>query len=148
MSNMTTFFEINNIIDLYLENFLEKSNGSWDSSYPPYPVTNHYLKNDSTNVLEVSVPGAEEKDITVNVENDILTISLRKHKEEKPEEKPKEEIRYITRRIAKSDFTVHFKLSAKLDVDNIKANLKNGLLILELPLKPEAKPVKKTITIS
>jgi HSP20 family protein len=86
-------------------------------------------------VLKVEVPGIDEKDIDVRVENNVLTV----HGERKVEKEEKEEnFRRIERQYG--TFTRTFTLPSTVDAERIQADYDKGILKIVLPKKAEAKP--------
>jgi HSP20 family protein len=86
-------------------------------------------------VLKVEVPGIDEKDIDVRVENNVLTV----HGERKVEKEEKEEnFRRIERQYG--SFTRTFTLPSTVDAERIQADYDKGILKIVLPKKAEAKP--------
>lgn len=88
--------------------------------------------------VTLEVPGMEEKDIEVEIQDDVLTIKA----EKKEEREEKEKNRYFSERrygmCARS-----FRLPANVDRDAISAGMKNGLLTITLPKAEPSKPSKK-----
>jgi HSP20 family protein len=86
-------------------------------------------------VLKVEVPGIDEKDIDVRVENNVLTV----HGERKVDKEEKEEnFRRIERQYG--SFTRTFTLPSTVDAERIQADYDKGILKIVLPKKAEAKP--------
>jgi HSP20 family protein len=86
-------------------------------------------------VLKVEVPGIDEKDIDVRVENNVLTV----HGDRKVEKEEKEEnFRRIERQYG--SFTRTFTLPSTVDAERIQADYDKGILKIVLPKKAEAKP--------
>jgi HSP20 family protein len=85
--------------------------------------------------LNVEVPGMEEKDIDIRLENNTLTVRGERtfHKEEK-----EENFHRIERRFGA--FSRSFTLPNTVDSENVNANYVNGVLKIELVKKQEAKP--------
>ena len=78
--------------------------------------------------LEAELPGLTEKDFTVNVEHNLLTISSQQeHSEER------EENGYVIRERRSGAFRRSFALPEEVDADQISASFKNGLLTLTVP---------------
>ena len=98
---------------------------------------------DNSFVLEVAAPGFDKGDFSVNVENDILTISASKETKKEEDEKG-----YTRREFSYSSFSRSFTLPDSVNADNIKGAYTNGILTVELPKKPEAAKVKKTVKVS
>src|SRR5947209_4803802 len=85
--------------------------------------------------LKIEVPGVEEKDIDIRVENNTLTV----HGERKFENEEKEEnYRRIERQYG--SFTRTFTLPNTVDAEHVKAHYDKGILNIQLPKKAEAKP--------
>ena len=78
--------------------------------------------------IEMAVPGISKEDLTVDIIDDTLTVKA----------SPKTKSR-LTKELKQSWY-----LSKDIDVDNINAELKNGLLTLTLP---KVKPAKKTVNV-
>lgn len=91
--------------------------------------------------LKIEVPGIDEKDIDVHVENNTLTV----HGERKIDKEEKEEnYRRVERQYG--SFTRTFTLPPTVDTDGVSANYDKGVLKITLPKKAEAKP--KQIKVS
>jgi HSP20 family protein len=85
--------------------------------------------------LKIEVPGIDEKDIDVRVENNTLTV----HGERKIEKEEKEEnYRRVERQYG--SFTRTFTLPQTVDTENVSATYDKGVLKIALPKKAEAKP--------
>jgi HSP20 family protein len=85
--------------------------------------------------LNIEVPGIDEKDIDVRIENNMLTV----HGERKFEKEQKEEnFRRVERQYG--SFTRSFTLPNTVDTDNVQANYDKGILKVQLAKKAEAKP--------
>jgi HSP20 family protein len=93
-------------------------------------------------VMEAELPGYDEKDIEVHLDNNTLTIESKK--EEKQEEK--QEGAYLLQERRSSSFSRSFKLPENADPEGIKAAFKNGILSLEITKRAEAR--KRIIQIS
>src|ERR1700689_3044202 len=92
--------------------------------------------------LKIEVPGIDEKDIDVRVENNTLTV----HGERKIEKEEKEEnYRRVERQYG--SFTRTFTLPQTVDSENVSANYDKGVLKISLPKKAEAKPKQIKVNI-
>jgi HSP20 family protein len=93
-------------------------------------------------VLKLEVPGIEEKDLDVRVENNTLTVKGERKfdKEEKEENFHRIERRYGT-------FFRSFTLPTKVDAEHINASYNAGVLKLELSKKPEAQPKQIKVNV-
>jgi len=93
-------------------------------------------------VLKVEVPGVDEKDIDVRVENNVLTV----HGERKVEKEEKEEnFRRVERQYG--SFTRSFTLPSSVDTGQVSADYNQGVLKIKLAKKAEAKPKQIKINV-
>ena len=92
-------------------------------------------------VVKAEVPGVEQKDISVSIQDQMLTIKGEKHKE-------KEEKDEKYHRVERSwgAFARTIALPAGVDTGKVDATFKDGVLSVKLPKTPAAKgttiPVK------
>jgi HSP20 family protein len=93
-------------------------------------------------VLKLEIPGIDEKDLDIRVENDTLTV--RGERKFEAEEKEKN-----FHRIERSygSFYRAFTLPQIIDTGNVSATYNAGVLKLELKKKPEAKPKQIKINV-
>ncbi len=92
--------------------------------------------------LKIEVPGIEEKDIDVRIENNTLTV----HGERKFEKEEKEEnYRRVERQYG--SFTRSFNLPSTVNPENISANYDKGVLKIKLAKKAEAKPKQIKVNV-
>jgi HSP20 family protein len=116
--------------DGMLDNFFTDT-PVWDTRSPAVDVQ----EKDDEYLMEVELPGLTDKDIELNVEDNVLTLSSKK--EESKEEKKNG---YLIRERRNHEFARTFILPAEVDREKIKAEFKNGLLMVSIPKKAEAKP--------
>lgn len=101
------------------------------------------LENEKAFTLEFSLPGYQKEDLDIKVENELLTISS----EKKGESEVNEE-NYTRKEFSFSSFTRSFTLPEIIDVDNIDAVSKEGILYVTLPKREELLKAKvKSINI-
>jgi HSP20 family protein len=92
--------------------------------------------------LKIEVPGIDEKDIDVRIENNTLTV----HGERKFEKEEKEEnYRRVERQYG--SFTRSFTLPNTVETDNVSANYEKGVLKIKLAKKAEAKPKQIKVNV-
>ena len=103
-------------------------------------------ENDTAYSLEMDLPGRSEKDVSIELDHNVLTISseTKSEKEEKKEEKAeaKEAPKYLLKERSYSKFSRSFTLPDDVEADNITAKVENGLLTINIPVCPEARPVE------
>ncbi|MEM7105293.1 MAG: Hsp20/alpha crystallin family protein [Bacteroidota bacterium] len=102
------------------------------------------IENGDYHVIELAAPGLEKDDFKINVEKDVLTISVAKeNKEENTTEK------YTRKEFSYNSFKRSFHLPETVDTSSIEAKYESGVLKITLPKKEEAKEVPpRTIEIS
>ena len=90
--------------------------------------------------VELDLPGIKKEDIEITTEDNVLTISgERKMKEEVKEDD------YYKVESAYGKFSRSFTLPEKIDVENIHAESKDGVLEVIIPkLKEEEKPLGRS----
>jgi HSP20 family protein len=92
--------------------------------------------------LKIEVPGIDEKDIDVRIENNTLTV----HGERKFEKEEKEEnYRRVERQYG--SFTRTFTLPTTVDQESVQADYEKGVLKIKLAKKEEAKPKQIKVNI-
>jgi HSP20 family protein len=93
-------------------------------------------------VLKLEVPGMEEKDLDIRVENNTLTVKGERklEKDEKEENFHRIERRY-------GSFYRAFTLPSTVDTENVQASYNAGVLKLELNKKAEAQPKQIKVNV-
>ena len=92
--------------------------------------------------LKIEVPGIDEKDIDVRIENNTLTV----HGERKFEKEEKEEnYRRVERQYG--SFTRTFTLPNTVDAEKAQADYDKGVLKITLAKKAEAKPKQIKVNV-
>ena len=84
--------------------------------------------------LEVALPGADRQDIDILFEDGVLTV-----KGERKEAVTGNGCRYFAHEIGWGDFSRSFRLPTYIDLDKVSASYKEGVLVLDLPKREEAK---------
>lgn len=89
--------------------------------------------------IEMVAPGFEKSDFKIDLDKNLLTVSLDKSVDENTEEN------YNLKEFSFNSFSRSFRISNKIDTEKINANYKNGLLQLTLPKREEAieKPARE-----
>ena len=105
---------------------------------PPVDI----YEDEHTVTLKMEVPGIEEKDIDVRIENNTLTV----HGERKIEKEEKEEnFRRVERQYG--SFTRSFTLPSSVDAGQITADYDKGVLKIKLAKKAETKPKQIKVNV-
>ena len=92
--------------------------------------------------LKIEVPGIDEKDINVSIENNTLTVrgERRFEKDEKEENFHRVERMY-------GSFTRSFTLPNTVDPEQVSAHYEKGVLKIRLAKKAEAKPKQIKVNV-
>jgi len=106
------------------------------------PAVDIYEDKDKV-VLKLEVPGIDQKDLHVTVEDNTLTVKG----ERKLEDEEKQENFHRIERTYGSFYRA-FTLPPTVDTANIGADYKAGVLKLELKKKPEAQPKQIEVKIA
>jgi HSP20 family protein len=93
-------------------------------------------------VLKLEVPGIEEKELDIRVENNTLTVKGERKFENDERE---ENFHRIERRYG--SFYRAFTLPSTVDTENVQASYNAGVLKLELNKKPEAQPKQIKVNV-
>lgn len=93
--------------------------------------------------LELAVPGINKKDLKIEVNDDILNISM-----ERSEENNEEESGYRRKEFNYSSFCRSFYLPEDTNRDKIEASYKDGVLSVELQKSGEQAKLSRVVKIS
>ena len=106
-----------------------------------YPKVNVYEYDAKVGVI-AEIPGLDKKDLNIEVEDGVLTVSG-----EKSHGFDEGEAKVIRRELKHSSFKRQFTLGEQLDGDNISANFKDGILSIEIPKIEPTLPKKNIVKI-
>ena len=107
-----------------------------------YPKVNVYEYDDKVGIV-AEIPGLDKKQLNVEVEEGILTISGEKHNTFEDDG-----AKVLRRELKQSSFKRSFELGEQLDGDNIDARFKDGVLTVSIPKIEPEKPKKTFVKIS
>ena len=124
-----------------LNNFFRTSN-SMNEVNRNYPAVN-IVEEPERYRIEVAAPGYSKDDFKLNIENEVLKISVEK-------EQNKVEGENFTRcEFYNGSFERSFVVGKTIDINKIDARYENGILTIALQKKEEAKPQQpRSISIS
>ena len=107
-----------------------------------YPKVNVYEYEDKVGIV-AEIPGLNKKQLNVEVEDGVLTISGDKHSTFEDEG-----AKVLRRELKQSSFKRSFELGEQLDGGNIAASFKDGVLSVSIPKIEPEKPKKTFVKIS
>ena len=94
-------------------------------------------------VAKVDLPGVDEKDIDIRLEDNTLTI-----RGERKFEKSVNEENYLRVERAYGSFTRTFSLPNTVNAEGINASYNNGVLTVHMPKREESKPKQVKINVA
>ena len=104
------------------------------------PATN-IIENDNEFILEFSIPGKDNLDFEVELDNRILTLSLKKSDSVSQDN-------YMLQQFNFSSFNKSYELPISIDLTKIESFYRNGILKVNLPKRKEYhKQAKKIISV-
>ena len=130
---------------VFTESFPEftKEIGVSPFSQTAYPKCDIVDFNDRIEII-AEIPGLSKDQITIDVEDNIIT--LKGEKNSKVEEK--EGGTYLRREVKRSSFQRTFTADSKIfNLDKLKAKFEDGVLELVVPKRETEQPKKRTISI-
>ncbi len=108
-----------------------------------YPMINLYEDQDTVYV-EALAPGVDPASLELSVVRNVLTLSGDKRRS--PEDIKPEAFHRSERAVGK--FVRTFELPVEIDANNVKADYRNGLLIVSLPKAEQAKPKQIQVQVA
>lgn len=94
-------------------------------------------------LLDVVAPGFEKADFKINLDKQVLTISVEKKTENKEETE-----KQIRREFSSRSFKRSFTLDENVDAEKINAKYENGILKVNLPKKENKQEPAKEIVVA
>jgi HSP20 family protein len=91
-------------------------------------------------IFKADLPGVRDADLDINISQNRLTISGRREMEQRDESD-----RYYAVERSYGSFNRSFTLPADIDDAHIEAELRDGVLTLKVPKRPEQQPKKVQI---
>ena len=107
--------------------------GMWNPAVDLYEKDDHF-------VIKAELPGVDKKDISIDLKDRVLTLSGERSNENEVKEE-----NFYRRERSYGKFQRSFTLPADVDADKIKAEFKDGLLMIEVPKPEQQKPKQVTI---
>ena len=111
--------------------------GEW---FPPVDI---YENANQEIVLKAELPGLAREDIDLRVENNTLTL----RGERKQDTEIKQDQYHRVER-SYGAFSRSFSLPTRIDTDKVRAEFKEGVLSITLPVKAEAKPRQIEVAVN
>ena len=128
-----------NVLQERMNRLFEDAGRTWPSDDPAATTTwspaVDIFETEGEIVVKAELPGMERKDITLNLEKNVLSLKGQRHfeKETKDDNYHRIERSY-------GAFSRAFSIPATVDEEKIRADYKDGVLKIILPKKEQAKP--------
>jgi len=149
LERMTEAFDVARDFDSFFEfadsmfpdNMLGLYEGDWSPRLDVY-------ENDDAYFVKVDVPGIDQKDIDMNITNNVLTIKGEKKSSSQDDASKRKGKRYQREERIYGSFHRTVPLPTPVETDNVDAKLKDGVLYVTLPKREEAKPKKISVNVA
>jgi len=130
------------ITSVFDDFFNLKSTGLFENEWYPVVDVNEDAKSIS---VKAEMPGVDEKDINISLEDNLLTVSGEKKSEHTEENKEK---RFLISERSYGAFSRAIRLPDNIKTDDIKAEFKKGILSINIPKKKEEEPKRIKVDIN
>lgn len=114
--------------------------GGWSGQVPTFLPHFDVKETKDGYLFRADLPGVKESDLDISVTGKMLTISGKREEEHREEGE-----QYYASERSYGAFSRSFSLPDGADLDNVKADLKDGVLTVHLAKKPEVQPKKVAI---
>ncbi len=133
--------EMNRVFDDFFRDFDMRlpmmGSASFNGGWPSIDVS----ETEKEVTITAELPGMEEKDVELLLQDGILTLKGEKRSETEDKDRQFSE-RYYGR------FERHIPLGTEVQADKVEARFKNGVVTVTLPKNPDAQPKAKRIAIN
>ncbi len=102
------------------------------------------FENDTAYNIQLATPGLDKQDFQLTVEDDVLTIAVKKEGEGKENDKT---VKFLRKEFSYTDFQRNFQLPEDVNKDEIRADYDRGILHVIIPKKVNT-PVRRTIEVA
>lgn len=133
--------ELKNEMDRIFESFFGERLPTFKEEFSFSPAI-EVSETDNEIIVKAAVPGVDKKDLNISILDNNLIIKgeVKREKEEKKKNYYKQEIAY-------GSFSRTIPLPAEVKVDEIKANMKNGVVTITIPKSEKAKAKEITVEV-
>ena len=141
-----------------MERLLDRFSGNFDMPrFGPLAAAEHFwpkaddgfmtlavdvAEDDKAYTITAELPGIDEKDVDVNITEDVLTLKG----EKRAEKEEKDKSHYLCER-SYGVFQRSFTLPSDVDANKIDAKFAKGVLTVTLPKNPKAQPSTKKVQV-
>jgi HSP20 family protein len=126
---------VNQLLNQSFSGFSNQRNTEQPLTFSNFAPPVDIYEDERNIIVQAELPGIDEKDVDVRVENNVLTISGERKMEN---EQKQDNFHRIERSYGR--FTRSFTLPNTVDPEHIQAHIENGVLKVSVPKREEAKP--------
>ena len=115
------------------------------NSFDGYPVSNVLVNKQGDWRVEVAATGFTEKEISIEIDDNILVIEAKKSAKD-----AEADVGYkaIHSRLKIKPFERRYPIPKELDIEAAKAVVRDGLIIVDIPLKNDMRPKTRKLEIN
>ena len=103
-------------------------------------------ENKENNTKTMNMPGKTDKDVDIELNQNVLTVSSKDEVKKEEKSDKKDETKWLIRERTVSSFKRSFTLPDDVDSEKLTANVKDGVLTVSMPRKALAQPKHIAIT--
>ena len=107
----------------------------WPSAGADFTPSFDVKETKDSYVVEVDLPGVKEEDVEIQLTGNVLQISGRRE-----DERREEGDQWFVSERSYGQFTRSFSLPEGADAEHVKADMKSGVLTVQIPKRPEVQP--------
>jgi HSP20 family protein len=133
-----------NIFDNTLRRFFDGNLWDTDSTFNAGTVPVNVRETEHTYELDVIAPGCKKEDFTVQVKDNMLTISFKQNTEKNEKD---EKMGWVRNEYVLRSFSRSFSIDQTVKLEQIAASYTDGILRLTLPKSEAAKPRQIEINV-
>jgi HSP20 family protein len=126
--------EIDSLVDTFFNETMDRFTGMTHEWAPAVDVRD----TGDAFVLHAEVPGLARDDIRVSYQDGVLTLEGEKKDEFRSDAQQEEHCLRVERRYGR--FSRSFRLPAEVQADKVRAECKNGILVITVPKAEAVKP--------
>ena len=131
--------DIQTEVNRLFENVLGRQASATERVWVP-PVDMYATKDDL--ILTLELPGVSEKDVTVSITGDLLTVKGERRFEQQVKE---QDLLHVERMYGKFERVIQLPMAVQ--ADRVKATYRDGVLEIKLPKADELKPKEIKIDV-
>lgn len=105
-------------------------------------VKTNIVENEKSYVIELSSPGISKDNCEISIKDNYLSIKIEHKNEEKIEKK-----NYLKQEFSYMNYNKQYVIPKNTNIENISANINNGVLQIEIPKLKEKEKQNKIIEI-